>query len=69
MMNAKRRKRAEARKAILAELQTRFDLENVEQMDALADALGIIRLSDYLKEKQAEARAAGLCTCPHPASI
>ena len=69
MMNAKRRKRAEARNAILAELQARFDLENVEQMDALADALGIIRLSDYLKEKQAEARAAGLCTCPHPASI
>lgn len=38
--------------------------QNVEDLDRLADQLGIKRLSDYLHEKQEEAKVNGLCTCP-----
>lgn len=68
-MNEKRRKQAAVRAAYaerdaaLTQLQSWIDAENIENMDKMANALGIVRLSDYLRDAQEENRQSGLCTC------
>ncbi len=55
---------SEKREIALAMLQKWIDEDNMEEMDRMADALGIERCSDYVNKKVEEDRRNGLCTCP-----
>ena len=70
MKNATKRRKQAAREGssnlerdiALAQLQQRFDEENMKELDRMADILGIERCSDYVNRHLEEDRKNGLCT-------
>jgi hypothetical protein len=52
-----------AREAMIDKIMASIDTENIEEMDKLADKLGIIRLSDYMRMQDEEDRRNGVPSC------
>ena len=71
MKNATKRRKQAAREATanvkrdiaLARLQQWIDEDNIQEMDRMADILGIERCSDYVERQLAKDRKSGLCSC------
>jgi len=53
----------ETMEAALARINAEIMADNIREMDAMADELGIIRCSGYINQERQKDKEAGLCTC------